>query len=250
MFEKEDLQPLREARAYLAWLQRSGALIPQSEIPQLTIKPRKPAASRKAAPQSAPSAPVVAASPEKVAELSALAQQVSECRKCPLGSQRRNAVFGVGNPDADLVFIGEAPGAREDATGEPFVGPAGKVLTQELARHGITREEVFICNIIKCRPPDNRDPLPDEIAACEPYLLRQLELLKPRMVCGLGRYAVGTLLKRPIGIMKIRGTWERYHDLPLFVCLHPSAVLHQPNNRPLFNTDIEKLAEAYHAREQ
>ena len=153
--------------------------------------------------------------------------------------------FGVGNPKARLVFIGEAPGATEDEQGKPFVGAAGNLLTRELKKHGVERDEVFICNILKCRPPGNRDPLPEEIAACEPYLLEQLRLIGPQMLCGLGRFAVMTLLKRQISIMKIRGTWERYEGLPLFVCLHPAAVLHQPQNRPLFEADIKALCEAY-----
>lgn len=184
----------------------------------------------------------------KETELRSLAEEVSACRKCRLGSLRKNPVFGTGNANADLVFIGEAPGATEDETGLPFVGAAGNLLTQELAKHGISRDEVFICNILKCRPPNNRDPLPDEIAACEPYLLRQLDILSPKLLCGLGRFAVMTLLKRPISIMKIRGTWQSYHGIPLFVCLHPAAVLHQPQNRQLFVADIATLAEAYRQR--
>ncbi len=184
----------------------------------------------------------------KEKQLAALAMEVEACRKCELGALRTKSVFGVGNPDADLVFIGEAPGANEDATGIPFVGAAGNLLTQELDKNGISRDEVYICNILKCRPPGNRDPLPHEIEACEPYLLRQLDTLKPKMLCGLGRFAVMTLLGRPISIMKIRGTWQSYHGIPLFVCLHPAAALHQPKNLALFQADIATLAQAYHRR--
>jgi uracil-DNA glycosylase len=252
MHDEKDIQALRDARAYLRWLQRSGFEVFRSDLQgqakesEMARTPDTPknTTSGQAGTESTATAP----NAEKSAQFATLSKTVSACRKCGLGAQRKNAVFGVGNPNADLVFIGEAPGAVEDDTGKPFVGPAGRVLTEELAKNGISRDEVFICNIIKCRPPGNRDPLPEEISACEPYLLEQLEIIKPRMLCGLGRYAVGTLLKHPISIMKIRGTWERYHDLPLFVCLHPSAVLHQPNNRPLFNGDIVTLAKAYHAR--
>jgi DNA polymerase len=184
----------------------------------------------------------------RVSELQELAAEVAACRRCVLGSKRKNPVFGVGSPNADLVFIGEAPGATEDETGLPFVGAAGNLLTQELAKHGISRDEVYICNILKCRPPGNRDPLPDEIQACEPYLLRQLDILKPKMLCGLGRFAVMTLLRQPIGIMKIRGTWQSYHGIPLFVSLHPAAVLHRQQNRSLFEADMATLAQAYHQR--
>ncbi len=197
------------------------------------------------------SAEISASQPDdKLTRLQALSKEVAVCRKCPLGSLRKNPVFGVGNPDADLVFIGEAPGAREDETGLPFVGAAGELLTRELAKHGISRGEVYICNILKCRPPNNRDPLPQEIAACEPYLLTQLDILRPKMLCGLGRFAVMTLLRRPISIMKVRGTWRLYHNIPLFISLHPAAVLHQPQNRGYFEADIARLAAAYHRRQE
>lgn len=192
--------------------------------------------------------PAIAPNEWKQVQLLQLAEEVAACRKCSLGALRKNPVFGEGNPDADLVFIGEAPGATEDDTGRPFVGAAGNLLTEELAKHGIRREEVFICNILKCRPPQNRDPYPEEIAACEPYLLRQLDLLKPKMLCALGRFAAMTLLRRPVPIMRMRGTWQRYHDIPLFICLHPAASLHQPANRKYFEKDIETLANAYHSR--
>jgi len=182
--------------------------------------------------------------------LARLAKEVAACQKCRLGALRKKTVFGVGDPNADLVFIGEAPGATEDETGLPFVGAAGNLLTQELAKHGISRGEVFICNILKCRPPNNRDPLPDEIEACEPYLLQQLDILRPKLLCGLGRFAVMTLVKRPISIMKIRGTWLSYHGIPLFVSLHPAAALHKPQNRSLFEADMATLAQAYHRRHE
>ncbi len=262
----ELIRALRDAAAYLRWLKRSG-LVPLRMAEQGAGAPvsamaapppaKRPAAA--AAPSPGPGGTVQAKGPRglvmqfagegaKVRELNDLSGTVSACRKCALGNTRTNAVFGVGNPDADLVFIGEAPGATEDETGKPFVGNAGNLLTKELAKHGIGRDEVFICNILKCRPPGNRDPLPDEIAACEPHLLRQLDILKPKMLCGLGRYAVATLLRQEIRIMQIRGTWRSYHDIPLFVCLHPAAVLHQPNNRDLFVNDIAALAKAYHER--
>ena len=177
-----------------------------------------------------------------------LAARVDACRACPLGEQRGMSVFGAGNPDADLVFIGEAPGAREDKTGIPFTGAAGNLLMDALGRNGIVREEVFICNILKCRPPENRDPKPAEIAACTPFLLEQFELLKPRMLCSLGRVAAGWLLGGPIKIMERHGTWESYAGLPLFICLHPAAVLHSGKNRSVFESDVAALAEVYHGR--
>jgi uracil-DNA glycosylase len=180
-------------------------------------------------------------------ELEQLRTTISACNRCALGSTRNRIVFGSGNPNADLMFIGEAPGATEDETGEPFVGRAGKVLTEELEKNGIKRENVFICNIIKCRPPGNRDPLPDEIQSCEPFLLQQIDLVKPKLLCALGRFAAMTLLKKKFSIMQMRGTWDDYHGVPLLICLHPSATLYQRSSRQLLNQDIAALASQYHS---
>ncbi|AXA35748.1 Uracil-DNA glycosylase, family 4 [Candidatus Sumerlaea chitinivorans] len=232
---------LREIRNYLKWLRRLGFEIwlnrdEGSHVPAQALGELATTENGDAIVET------------KVQRLQKLSEQVAACRRCQIGHTRTNPVFGVGNPNADLVFIGEAPGANEDAQGVPFVGAAGNLLTQELRKHGISREEVYICNILKCRPPNNRDPFPDEILNCEPYLKQQLSIIAPKMLCGLGRFAVGTLLKRPIPIMKLRGTWESYEGIPLFICLHPAAVLHQPQNRHFFEIDIAALAEAYHAR--
>jgi DNA polymerase len=243
---KDERSALRDARVYLEWIRRQGLLVPRDELEAaMASVASAPAVVGAQHADGLPSAPAGPPSPAAPARFAALRAEVEACRKCSLGYQRKNAVFGVGNPKARLVFIGEAPGATEDEQGKPFVGAAGNLLTHELKKHGVERDEVFICNILKCRPPNNRDPLPEEIAACEPYLLEQLRLIGPQMLCGLGRFAVMTLLKREITITKIRGTWQRYEGLPLFVCLHPAAVLHQPKNRPLFEADIKTLCEAY-----
>lgn len=270
---EEMVQVLRDAQAYLRWLQSTGQTLrgPNAECKRQgsNIRTEVQVAATTSTIESAEApvgecaaglakeAPAVHEVPmppsgscgTQVECLDRLSQIVQACRKCRLGYSRTQAVFGSGNLAADLMFIGEAPGAKEDETGLPFVGQAGKVLTAELEKNGIKREDVFICNIIKCRPPDNRDPLPDEIEACVPYLHEQIEMIRPKMLCGLGRYACTVLMAEAIKIMKIRGTWSKYQGLPLFVCLHPSAVLHQPNNRGLFNDDIAALAKAYHARE-
>jgi len=276
-----DLEPLRAAQAYVRWLQSLHLHIelpktsspPESfevretevELPRtrkspvVTISPREAITPSPDMPIGPDREPVLdhPAVPTEVfpapggnlgqaEQLERLTHVVNACRKCRLGYERKQAVFGSGNFNADLMFIGEAPGATEDEQGVPFVGRAGNLLTGELEKNGIRREEVFICNIIKCRPPGNRDPLPDEIAACEPYLHEQIQLIKPKMLCGLGRYACSVLMGEAIKIMKIRGTWSQYQGLPLFVCLHPSALLHQPNNRHLFDGDIAALAHRYH----
>jgi DNA polymerase len=238
---------LRDARSYLRWLQSQGFMSVISEAQSDTgIYARETPAqtTQRPTPGDKPSTMPAKTIADNSNPLDKLNSVVCACQKCRLGGLRKQAVFGAGNPNAALMFIGEAPGATEDNTGLPFVGAAGKVLTQELEKNGIRREDVFITNIIKCRPPENRDPLPDEIESCEPYLHEQISLIKPKVLCGLGRYACATLLKHPIGIMKIRGTWDSYHGLPLFICLHPSATLHQQSLRSLFDGDIAALAKA------
>ncbi len=166
------------------------------------------------------------------ARLVDLYQEVAACTRCPLHETRTKAVFGAGNADADVMFVGEAPGAEEDRQGLPFVGRAGGLLNELLVEIGLSREEVFICNVLKSRPPGNRDPLPTEIAACEPYLFEQVRLIEPRVVCTLGNFATKLLTGSPTGITKVRGT-PQTHDLggrtvfllPLF---HPAAALRTP----------------------
>src|SRR5680860_1021968 len=128
-----------------------------------------------------------------------------ECQRCGLSSGRTQVVFGTGHPQADIMFVGEAPGFYEDRQGEPFVGAAGKLLNELLQSIGLSREDIFIANVIKCRPPNNRDPLPEEIETCKPFLLQQIELIKPKLVCTLGNFATQTLLERKVGITKVRG---------------------------------------------
>lgn len=238
----ETTNPWRDLRAYVRWLQSLHMSFDPANL-QVRMASVQLASTRSAAARKPTTPPAKA--PAHATAMDPIHSAIVACRRCGLGFTRRNAVCGVGNLNADLMFIGEAPGAVEDEKGLPFVGPAGRVLTEELQRNGVSRDEVYITNIIKCRPPNNRDPQPDEIASCEPFLLQQIDLIKPRMLCALGRHAAATLLKRPIGIMRLRGTWETYHNVPLFICLHPSATLHSPANRPLFNGDIATLVRKY-----
>lgn len=243
---------LREARAYLKWIQSFGMYTVPDEAFDAAGAPRAASGDRGGAVPPPPggehhgSGGPLSGEGTKDERLDRLTEMVKNCTRCRLCEQALNGVFGEGNRSARLMFIGEAPGATEDKMGRPFVGAAGRVLTEELARNGITREEVFITNLVKHRPPGNRDPLPDEIEACQPYLHEQIDLIQPRLICGLGRFACGALLGEPIRIMQIRGTWREYRGVPLFICLHPSAVLHQKNNRALFDQDIATLAKAYH----
>ncbi len=163
------------------------------------------------------------------ATLDAVATAVAACRLCGLHATARNAVPGEGSPKAQFVCVGEAPGATEDETGRPFVGAAGQLLTRILAAIDFKREDVFICNVLKHRPPGNRNPEPDEIAVCSPYLLQQLAILRPRVILALGTFAAQTLLQTTLPIGKLRGQIHRFYGVPLVVTYHPAALLRNPN---------------------
>ena len=164
----------------------------------------------------------------KLPSLSAIAEKVQECRRCPLYATATNGVPGEGDPNADLVCVGEAPGANEDATGRPFVGQAGQLLTKILAAIDLKREQVFIVNVLKHRPPGNRNPRPEEVEACSPYLIRQLELIKPKVIVAFGTFAAQTLLQTKTPLGQLRGLVHRYHGTPLVVTYHPAALLRNP----------------------
>jgi uracil-DNA glycosylase family 4 len=173
--------------------------------------------------------------------LEAVRSELGDCRRCPLGSLRHRLVFGEGNPHAELVFVGEAPGADEDAQGKPFVGRAGQLLTRIIAAMELKRDEVYICNILKCRPPGNRNPLPDEIAACEPFLIRQLEAIRPRVICALGSFAAHTLLKSEAPISTLRGRFHRYQGIPLMPTYHPAYLLRNPGAKKQVWEDVQGI---------
>ncbi len=150
---------------------------------------------------------------------------ICECTKCELGSTRTKFVYGVGNPKAKIMFVGEAPGKDEDLQGEPFVGRAGKLLDKIIIAMGFKREDIYIANILKCRPPNNRDPQPDEMALCMPYLKEQIRLIKPQFICALGRIAVQGLLDTNTPLGKLRKQWHRFEGIPLIATYHPAALL-------------------------
>ena len=181
-------------------------------------------------------------SPERTAALEALAANVSGCTKCSLHETRTQTVFGDGSPHADLVFVGEAPGHNEDVQGVPFVGRAGKLLTDIIEKGmKLKRSDVYICNVLKCRPPENRDPKPDEKDLCEPYLVRQLELIQPKVICALGAHAAQTLLKTKEATGKLRGRWHFYHGIPLRVTYHPAYLLRSPGEKKKTWADIQQI---------
>jgi uracil-DNA glycosylase len=170
--------------------------------------------------------------------------ELGECCRCTLGGLRHRIVFGEGNPAADLLFVGEAPGADEDAQGRPFVGRAGQLLTKIIVAMGLKREDVYICNILKCRPPENRNPLPDEIAACEPFLIRQIEAIRPRIICALGSFAAHTLLKSEAPITVLRGRFHRYQGIPLMPTYHPAYLLRNPGAKKMVWEDVQAIMKA------
>jgi uracil-DNA glycosylase len=176
--------------------------------------------------------------------LQVLAQSLVNCERCKLAKLGRSqVVFGVGNPHASIMFVGEAPGFNEDQKGEPFVGAAGKLLNDLLASAGLSRDQIYIANVIKCRPPNNRDPEQDEVETCKPFLMQQIQLIRPKLVCTLGNWATQTLLERKVGITKVKAQAFYMKDFVLFPLLHPAAALHQGNLLPTLKEDFKKLKE-------
>jgi uracil-DNA glycosylase family 4 len=234
-----------ELRRHLAWLRDAG-------VREITRLPPAPAAA--AAPAPSPTSHVHGApdpAPARPADgppagarrygpadkgcgsarLLAVREQLGECSRCKLGATRTNVVFGVGNPAAELVFVGEGPGEDEDRQGEPFVGRAGQLLTKMIEAMGYRRGEVYIANVVKCRPPGNRNPEPDEIEACEPFLRAQLDAIRPKVVVALGKFAAQTLLRDTSPISRLRGRWFRYEGVALMPTFHPAYLLRSPNEK-------------------
>jgi DNA polymerase len=182
----------------------------------------------------------------KQTQLQAIREDIGDCQRCRLHSSRRNIVFGAGNPDAQLVFVGEAPGADEDVQGEPFVGKAGQLLTRIIEAIKLQRSEVYIANVVKCRPPGNRDPQDDEIQTCIPFLKKQLEVIQPHIICALGRIATRALLNTQQSITTLRG---RFHELPngikVMPTYHPSFLLRYPEKKRETWEDMQKVQKEY-----
>ncbi len=202
-----------------------------------------PAAAARPAPRVAASVDLFAdASVAQARTLSELRAAIGDCHRCKLAPHRTQVVFGVGNERARLVFVGEAPGHDEDVRGEPFVGRAGQLLTEIITKGmRLRREDVYIANVIKCRPPGNRNPEPDEVATCEPFLLRQLEIIAPEVIVALGKFAVQTLLRTKTPITQLRGRWHDYHGIRLMPTFHPAYLLRNPGDKRLVWDDIRKV---------
>ncbi len=175
-------------------------------------------------------------------EIQELRTKLEQCKLCAeLAKKRNKIVFGSGSLQAKLVFVGEAPGADEDAQGLPFVGRAGQLLTKIIEAMGLTRDQVFICNVLKCRPPENRQPAPKEVENCRPYLKRQLELIKPRVIVALGNHAVRALLQKEEGITGLRGTFQKYEGIPVMCTYHPAYLLRSPGEKRKVWEDMKKV---------
>jgi uracil-DNA glycosylase len=227
------------------------AAAPKAAVPPASVPARDGVSSRDAAagaasPPRPASAPIEMLSRypglEKTATLEELRAFIGDCQRCKLAPLRTHLVFGVGNPEADLMFVGEAPGADEDARGEPFVGRAGQLLTDIIERGmGLRRADVYICNVIKCRPPDNRNPEADEVVACEPFLMRQIDLVQPRAIVALGTFAVQALLKVKTPISRLRGNWHEVRGVKLMPTFHPAYLLRSPGEKRWVWQDIQEV---------
>ena len=245
----EVLEVSRSLRGLLEWQRHTGidrvsttALsVPSGPaagpLPAATVDPAELAAA-------APSPVAPGTTPEPGPALAHLQSEViGDCRRCKLCDTRRNIVFGVGNPNARLMFVGEGPGANEDRQGEPFVGRGGQLLDRIIAAMGLQRADVYIANIVKCRPPNNRDPEADEVQACEPFLKEQIRIIRPEVLVALGRVAATTLLQRTDSLSRLRRTWHDYEGIPLLATYHPAFLLRSPDMKRRCWEDIQLAME-------
>jgi DNA polymerase len=231
-----------EAMRHLWWLRDAG-------IREIS---NEPPAARASAPSAATSSPPPTAADHGLSDkgcgsepLLAIRNGLGECTRCKLHGGRTRIVFGVGNPTAELMFVGEGPGADEDLQGEPFVGRAGQLLTKMIEAMGFARSEVYIANVVKCRPPGNRDPEPDEIEACEPFLKAQIAAIRPRVVVALGRFAVQALLRDTTPVSRQRGRWREYEGVKLMPTFHPAYLLRNPAEKKPAWEDLQLVMKEF-----
>ena len=250
---------LRSLAAHLEWQRACGSpWLPRGAQPSsgpsaatagVAESPRAASPPRSAPPPAAPASTPSLFGERGVREastLAALQAHIGDCQRCKLARLGRSTVvFGVGNPDADLMFVGEGPGADEDRQGEPFVGRAGQLLTEIITKGmKLGRADVYIANVIKCRPPGNRNPEPDEIATCLPFLARQVDLVRPRVIVALGTFAAQTLLEVRTPITRMRGQWHNYRGIPVMPTFHPAYLLRNPGDKRLVWEDIKLVIAA------
>lgn len=255
---REELAAIaREMKARLSWYRQEGidawniSPAPTIKVDEGTqrmpnqnkSKPYEPAEQSLLAAEAPSALFPIASKATPTRTLQEVRDEIGDCRRCKLCSTRKNIVFGTGSPHAALMFVGEAPGADEDAQGQPFVGRAGQLLTKMIEAMGLSRETVYIANIIKCRPPENRNPQPDEIAACSPFLLKQIEAIRPKVICALGTFSAQTLLETQQKISALRGKFHDYHGVKLLPTFHPAYLLRNPNEKKTVWEDLKKIME-------
>ena len=260
--QKEFLEIVAEVRAHLEYQRALGVTV--IEVPQVTAAPavvrpavpvretparpapampREPAPERKPAAVSPAMPAAQAAAPSmQPATLEAIRAEMGDCRRCKLEKGRKTIVFGEGDPKAAIVFVGEGPGFEEDQQGRPFVGAAGQLLTDIIVKGmKVRREDVYICNIVKCRPPENRNPEPDEVAACIGFVKQQIAAIKPKVIVTLGNVPTQNLLNTKQGITKMRGAWQEYEGIPVMPTFHPSYLLRSPGEKKWVWVDIQSV---------
>jgi DNA polymerase len=243
-----------ELRRHLAWQESDGTRVVLKEPGQITKSvPAAAPVAQKSAPaaQAKPAAaPAAAAKPAAQKEPSVIIRgetldeirtELGECTRCKLCKGRKQIVFGSGNPRAELVFVGEGPGEEEDKQGVPFVGAAGQLLTKMIEAMKFSRDTVYICNVVKCRPPGNRNPEPDEIESCEPFLRAQLRVIKPKVIVALGKFAAQTLLREDTPITRLRGQWRKYEGIDLMPTFHPAYLLRSPDEKKKAWMDLQEV---------
>lgn len=247
--DKEVAAIARALITRLAWYRESGVealrLSPPAVSETLrvvgpTTSPEHPPALRTAAVEEGNAI----GPPDAAGRLAAVREELGDCQRCKLCAHRTQIVFGSGNPNAALLFVGEGPGADEDRQGLPFVGRAGQLLTRMITAMGLTRDAVYIANVVKCRPPQNRPPEPDEVASCKPFLLQQIRAIRPRIVCALGAHAAQTLLQTTAPISALRGRFHPFGDrgeIQLMPTFHPAYLLRNPNAKPQAWEDLQKI---------
>ncbi|HEV8343252.1 MAG TPA: uracil-DNA glycosylase [Candidatus Binatia bacterium] len=239
-FREELREMMTSLRRYVEWRRRAGIrFLPKSETP---VGGTEEVSGRGILGEMEGNLFGDYAEAYRAKTLEELRSAIGDCRRCKLWPGRTHLVFGVGNPRATVMFVGEGPGRDEDLQGEPFVGRAGQLLTDIITRGmGFRREDVYIANVIKCRPPENRNPEPDEVESCEPFLKKQIDLIRPKIIVALGKFAVQALLKSKVSITRLRGVWHDYHGIKLMPTFHPAYLLRNPGDKKLVWEDIKKV---------
>ncbi len=221
----------QDVRDLVAWMQEEGVDTWKMLAP-VPIEPLQVPAQAETKTDIRPSGPL---------SLEQVRAEMGDCQRCPLALGRTNLVFGVGNPNADLMFVGEGPGADEDLQGEPFVGKAGQLLTKMIGAMGLSRDQVYIANIVKCRPPNNRNPAPDEITTCRPFLDLQIAAIAPKVICALGKFSAQTLLNTQTRISDLRGQFHDWNGLKVLPTFHPAYLLRNPSEKKRVWEDLQLI---------